>query len=169
METIRVLEVFEDFEALKQEVMEIYTAHKNLENQVILQTNVEGVEDWHTGVGQVEHLEDKMENDYIYLQPSLKGTLLEKYILKYGGFRTRIMGMSPKSSYSIHSDYTSRIHIPIITNNHCWMVWPHLQKCVHMRERVVYWTDTRKKHTAINGSLTDERIHVVMCVEHPPA
>ncbi len=169
MEVIRVLEVFEEHEALKKEVMEIYLAHKNPENQVILQTKVEGIEDWHTGVGQVESLETKMENDYIHVQPSLKGSLIEKYILKYNGFRTRIMGMSPKSSYSTHADYTSRIHIPIITNTHSWMIWPHMQRCAHLRESVIYWTDTRKKHTAVNGSLTDERIHIVMCVENPPA
>lgn len=168
METIRVLEVFDELEALKTEVMDIYLAHKNQENQVILQTNVEGVEDWHTGVGQVEHLENKLENDYVHIQPSLKGSLLEKYITKYGGFRTRIMGMTTKSSYSVHSDFTSRVHIPIVTNFHAWMIWPHLHKCHHLRAGVIYWTDTTKKHTAINGSLTDERIHVVMCVDYPP-
>ena len=33
METIRVLEVFNELEALKKEVMDIYLVHKNQENQ----------------------------------------------------------------------------------------------------------------------------------------
>jgi hypothetical protein len=171
MEIIKALEVIDPKSAKKLtiEVLDAFERHQDGSGQVILQTNQDGVEDWHTGVGQVEALETKMENDFVFIQPSLKGTLIEQYIKKYNGFRTRIMAMSPKSSYTVHKDYTPRVHIPIVTNPNAWMVWPNHQRCYHLRDGAVYYTDTTKPHTALNGSLDEVRIHIVMCIETPLA
>lgn len=71
--------------------------------------------------------------------------------------------MPPRKCYSVHQDPTPRLHIPIITNEHCWMVWPKDQFCVHLNEGYVYWTNTQKYHSFLNGG-TEDRIHIVMCV-----
>lgn len=165
MDYIKVLENFDRYAELKEQVLELYYRLKPENYQLILQTKEEGVEDWFSGSGMIEQLGDKTEDDFVHVQPSLKGTLLEEIIVKHNAFRTRIMCMPPKSSYSVHRDYTPRIHIPITTNFHSWMLWPHYHKCYHLREGVVYWTDTRLKHSAMNGSLVEDRIHIVMCVD----
>jgi hypothetical protein len=170
MKSVKLLEIIKDFQELKKEVLDVFYKNIREENstQIMCQTNQPGVEDWYTGVGRVESLENKHEDDYFHIQPSLKGSLIEKYILKYNGFRTRIMSMPPKSVYTVHADNTPRIHIPIVTNEHCWMVWPFEQECHHLNESFSYLTDTKKIHTAFNGSLTSHRIHIVMCVDNPP-
>lgn len=153
-----------DFEKLKLEVLDSLEKYAGEENQIILQTLQEGLEDWHTGVGKVEQLDVKMENDYFHIQPSLAGTELEKIMKRYSAFRTRIMRMPPKFCYSVHEDATPRIHIPIVTNNQAWMVWPYESKTILLREGLTYWTDTTRHHTFFNGS-DDYRIHLVMCVD----
>ena len=169
MEIIKALEVLDPKTAKKliTEVLDAYEKHQDGSGQVILQTNRQGVEDWHTGVGQVEALEDKTEDDFVHIQPSLQGSLIEKYIKKYKGFRARIMAMNPKSSYTVHKDFTPRVHIPIVTNQNAWMVWPNHQRCFQLKAGAVYYTDTTKHHTALNGSMDEVRIHIVMCIEPP--
>lgn len=157
-----------DFDKLKDEVLDCLEKHAEDQNQIILQTLDCGVEDWHTGCGRVEQLDIKMENDYVHVQPSLAGTELERLMKQYGAFRTRIMRMPPKFCYSVHEDATPRIHVPIITNNQAWMVWPYESKTFLLREKLIYWTDTTKHHTFLNGS-DEYRIHLVMCVEGLPA
>lgn len=162
--TIKIIKEKIDFDQLKIEVLDALEKHSDGSNQIILQTLTEGVEDWNTGVGRVEELDIKMENDYVYIQPSLAGSELERIMKQYNAFRTRIMRMPAKFCYSVHKDATPRIHIPIITNTQAWMVWPYDSKTFLLRESLIYWTDTTKHHTFFNGS-DEDRIHLVMCVE----
>ena len=168
IQPVKIINIVKDFNELRSEVLDLFAKYGKDKNQIILQTNQKNVEDWHTGVGRVEDLKEKIENDYMHIQPSLKGSLIEKYILKFKGFRTRIMNLPPKTVYTVHADATKRIHIPIITNKHCWMTWPHNNYCIQLKEGLIYETDTTIVHTAFNGSLTSHRIHVVMCVDNPP-
>jgi hypothetical protein len=165
---VKTINIVDDFNKLRFEVLDLFAKHGKQENQIILQSNKEGVEDWYTGIGRVEDLKEKEEDDYVHIQPSLKGSLIEKYILKYNGFRTRIMNLPPKTVYTVHADATKRIHIPIVTNKHSWMTWPHINYCIQLKEGLIYETDTTIAHTAFNGSLTSHRIHIVMCVDNPP-
>lgn len=168
IQAVKIIEVVKDFKALQTEVLDLFHKYSKEENQIILQTNKEGIEDWYGGIGRVEDLESKIEDDYVHIQPSLKGSLIEKYILKYNGFRTRIMNLPPKVVYTVHADATKRIHIPIITNKHCWMIWPHNDYCIQLKEGFSYETDTTLTHTAFNGSPMSHRIHIVMCVDNQP-
>lgn len=162
---LQPLNEIDNFENLKKEVLQIIQDHGQSESQIILQSLDPVAEDWKIGTGRINELEISEEQKYIYIHSQLKNTLIENLILKYNGFRTRIMIMSPNKTYSVHADPTPRIHIPITTNDECWMIWPHHNQCKRMAPGFVYWTDTTKKHTFINGGLT-ERIHVVMCIEN---
>jgi hypothetical protein len=167
MEILKLLDECENFALFKEEVLTAIKTHsrKGEDNsQFMLQTLEEGQEDWHTGVGRVEQLEVKMENDYVHIQPSLKGTMIEKMLLKYNGYRARIMVMHPRNVYTVHADSTARIHIPVVTNMNCWMVWPFNQRCYQLKAGYVYQTDTTKRHTFFNGDMTQTRIHIVMCI-----
>jgi hypothetical protein len=165
---LKILRKLENFELIKQEVFDLVTQigfqgpHKN---QIICQSLIDNGEDWETGIGSVEELEVQKEQEYKYLQPSLKGTQIENIINEFSAFRSRIMVMQPKSCYSLHSDHTPRIHIPITSNNGCWMIWPLKNKCYRLMPGQLYWTDTTQHHTFINGGL-EPRIHMVICVNH---
>jgi hypothetical protein len=159
---VRPLYRLDEFEKLRTEVQEIIQTVTFEKNQIICQ-NLSGHDDWHIGIGSIEELEEKEEKKYCYLNSKLKNTELEKLIQKHNAYRTRIMLMPPRQCYSVHSDPTPRLHIPLITNRHCWMIWPTHNSCYHLKDNIVYWTDTTKNHTFINGGLED-RIHIVMCI-----
>ena len=78
-------------------------------------------------------------------------------------FRTRVLILKPKVCYSIHRDPFKRIHIPIITNEKCWLIVD--KEIMHLpADGNYYKIDTTKQHTALNGS-TEDRIHIVGCID----
>jgi len=160
---ISTIERLPDYAALVSEVQELIARVGFANNQLICQGRSSDTEDWHLGTGSIYELEHKDEDSYSNIFPSLEGTLIAKYIKRYGGFRTRIMNMNPRHCYSVHRDPTPRVHIPIVTNRECWMIWPFNKECERMPVGNAYWTDTTKHHTFINSGLED-RIHMVICV-----
>jgi hypothetical protein len=164
---LKILKKVDEFELLKKEILELVDRvgfQGPYKNQIICQSLTEGVEDWQTGIGRIEELEIQKEQEYKHLQPSLKGTKIENIINEFSAFRSRILVMQPRSCYSVHSDPTPRIHIPIVVNSGCWMVWPNHQQCHHLMPGLIYQTNTTKSHTFINGG-DDIRIHLVLCVD----
>lgn len=157
------LDIIDNFEQLKTEVLNIV---KNISaDQIMCQGLQTSPSDWLTGAGRINELEHNQERDYCVINPALNGTILEEYIKKYNGFRTRIMVMPGRHCYSIHPDPTPRIHIPIVTSKQAWMIWPYNNQCYQLQTGHAYWTDTRKYHTFINGADVT-RIHLVMCVNN---
>jgi hypothetical protein len=75
-------------------------------------------------------------------------------------FRGRFMLSKPKTCLSWHTDFTSRIHIPIYTSEQCFMVIEN--SVINLNFGKTYWVNTLKPHTAINAS-SDIRIHLVFC------
>lgn len=114
---------------------------------------------WVSAVGKTKDYDSRYDN----LNPYFKGTLFEEIILKYQLKRTRFLWMNGKSCYSMHKDNTPRLHIPIITNPQCFMIF-QIGTIQHLKSGSVYWVDTRKSHTAMNGSDL-ERLHLVGAVE----
>jgi Aspartyl/Asparaginyl beta-hydroxylase len=73
--------------------------------------------------------------------------------------RTRIMRMASKVCYSWHMDETPRIHVPLITNLHAFLIVSNESK--HLSEGKLWYVDTTKPHTAMNcGDL--DRYHLVV-------
>jgi hypothetical protein len=155
----------ENFNLLRSEILTIVNSVEHQQNQIICQTLEEGVEDFSTGTGKIDELNEQDEKKYKFINPSLKNTYLHEIISRHNAYRTRILKLNPRSCYSIHSDISARIHIPIETNDQCWMIWPTISFCVKLQEGYAYWTDTRKPHTYLNGDKNLVRIHLVMVVE----
>jgi|AntAceMinimDraft_6_1070360.scaffolds.fasta_scaffold00725_19 hypothetical protein len=88
---------------------------------------------------------------------SIINTISETYTIQ----RTRFMMSKPKTCLSTHTDPTKRIHIPIYTNNDCYMVFT--DKVFRMLPGKVYIADTTHDHTAVNTSY-QFRTHLVMCL-----
>jgi hypothetical protein len=160
---VRPLYKIEDFQTLVQEVQTVIQKVGFEKNQIICQSLEINPNNWYAGIGSIEELAEKEERKYNQIHSDLKGSYLERIINQHNGYRTRIMLMPPRQCYSIHADPSKRIHIPIITNNQCWMVWPNNSACHQLTIERAYITDTTQPHTFINGGLED-RIHLVMCV-----
>lgn len=161
---IHIKEEIEDFPILKKQILDLLEKIPTVKNQISCQYLENQNPDWHCSVGSLEELEEKDETKYNLIHPALTGSEIETLIKKYNGYRARIMVMPPRQTYSVHSDFSPRIHIPILTNDQCWMIWPYHSKCARLVEGKAYWTDTTKFHTAINGHKNETRVHLVFCV-----
>ena len=85
-------------------------------------------------------------------------TLSEHY--KLG--RVRILRLDSRTSLSYHRDPEARLHIPIITNPGALMIVD--KGAHHMKaDGSVYYVDTTKYHTALNGG-NEARIHLVATI-----
>jgi aspartyl/asparaginyl beta-hydroxylase (cupin superfamily) len=129
--------------------------------QVGLQGHKPGLnpmDEWKQSTGRVANVQYP-EN---YFKYDLWSTpTINRYINKYGLKRTRIMKSSSKTCLTLHNDMTKRVHIPLITNDQCFMV---IDSQVHYLEPgKIYLTDTTKLHTAVNAS-PSFRVHIVGCM-----
>ena len=100
------------------------------------------------------------EKDFIF--PLFDMPYTNSVIKDLGMYRTRVMRMYSNTCYSYHKDPTMRIHIPLITNDKCFMVIDD-EVIRHPADGNHYIVDTTKMHTAINGS-PEERIHIIGCI-----
>jgi hypothetical protein len=158
------LENIDDFDVLVKEVTDLIDSIGPNSNQIICQQMSPNETSWTNGIGRIDQLDHQDEHLYTFINKELAGSKLAELIKKYKAFRTRIMILPPRQCYSIHADPTPRLHIPIITNKQSWMIWPHLNICEKMRLGKIYWTDTTKHHSFLNGGET-VRVHIVMGVE----
>jgi len=126
--------------------------------QFILQ-GVEGQTDKNYGTGKILNLgNEHEESDFIY--PLYDIPYTNQILKDLGLYRTRIMCMRPKTCYTLHWDWSKRIHIPLRGKlDMCFMLVDG--EVVWMKERgKVYHVDTTKEHTAVNAS-KELRWHLV--------
>ena len=84
-------------------------------------------------------------------------------IKKFGLYRTRVLRLFPHQCYTYHKDPTKRIHIPLISNEKCFMIVG--KKLMQLpADGSYHLIDTTQLHTAINAHERKERIHIVGCV-----
>jgi hypothetical protein len=70
------------------------------------------------------------------------------------------MIIKPKTCLTLHADPRKRIHIPIETNEDCFLMID--QYAHHLSaDGSAYLVDTTKLHTSINASLGINRTHIV--------
>lgn len=112
-----------------------------------------------------KHTKTYTEADFNLLNPKFNGTVLEDVfnMLKtnHSVGRIRLMKSEPKTCLTWHKDDSTRIHYPIKTQEGCRMIID--DEVMHMPANTWWHTDTKKPHTAFNGSKED-RIHLVACV-----
>ena len=142
-----------DLNGLSRECKEILSSHNSL--QVGLQSDKPNGS-WRDAIGKGTYMK---ETDFIY--PVFAYPLINHYIKKYNMHRTRIFVSNPKTCLSWHHDRLPRIHIPIQTDPGCIMIVEN--EAMHLEAGSVYRVDTRKYHSAMNGSKRN-RIHIVGCI-----
>lgn len=156
-------------------------------NQVCINTTPENEWDYTTGTGSLvydwdkskiitdEHGNERIhvperekhlnEYDFTVLCKHFKRTVLEdiynQLTQKYYVGRVRLMRSKPKTCLSWHKDNSRRIHLPIKTQEGCFMVIEN--EILHLKKDKWYLTDTIPHHTAFNASRED-RIHLVAVV-----
>lgn len=100
---------------------------------------------------------DKVEHTYNI--PLFDIPYINRIIKENNLVRTRLMKMKSKSCYLWHADKTKRLHIPVYTHAHCFLLID--EDRIHLpADGTAYIVDTTKNHTALNCSKID-RIHIV--------
>jgi len=127
--------------------------------------NVKDGEEWYEACGRLRDLFPfKSNSDFTIINQELKGSYIE-FLCKelesdYNIGRARIMLLEPRKCMSLHVDLSKRIHVPIITNTDALMIINN--EIFHMEaDGSAYLTDTTKKHTALNASTTQHRVHLL--------
>jgi hypothetical protein len=128
--------------------------------QICLQ-GIDAEMDPYFGSRTLKHITDEGfdEEDFnVFLFPELDYT--NSIIEDLNMFRTRVMILKPKTCLSLHADPRKRIHIPIDTNENCFLMID--QYAHHLpADGSAYLVDTTKLHTPINASLGTNRMHIV--------
>lgn len=161
---VETLDQISNIEKLVQEVSELISKVAAETSQISCQMSTPESENYLESTGSLSNLENKLEAAYQFIPQSLKDTEIAKIIQHYKGYRARIMRMEPRKCYSVHRDIFKRIHVPIVTNEQCWMIWPYENGCFHLEQGFAYLTDTTQAHTFINGHDSQIRIHLVMSI-----
>jgi len=149
---IDVTELLDFYNQIEQTILWTEYGHKG--RQTSLQFK-EGEDPWISGLGKRE----SDELAYFNLNPFYKNTPFEKIINEYGLLRTRLMWMYPYACYSMHQDYTPRLHIPLVTNLDCYFIFKPAT-IVHLEIGKIYRAETRIPHTFINCS-DSPRLHLI--------
>lgn len=106
-----------------------------------------------------------LETDFTSISNIFRGTNFESMINevrnRFTIGRGRIMSLSPHKCLSWHRDTEPRLHLPLKTNEKCFMVIE--DEVQHLSANQWWLTDTLKEHTAFNGS-NEVRTHLVLCV-----
>jgi hypothetical protein len=156
IDTINIQEILNSYYAIEKSV--VWTDYGYSGKQVGLQYRKDE-DPWTSAVGRSkgDELSFDILNDFFI------NSVFEKIINQYNLKRTRLMWLGAKCCYSMHRDYTPRVHIPLVTNPQCLFVFKH-GEIEYLESGNVYWVDTRKDHSAMNGS-NDWRLHLVGAVE----
>ena len=161
---IEVLEDGIDIGAILEEANNIKLALKTGWSRVhqiglqAIEPNVNPRTEYKKSIGRLKNL-DYPETYFKYTMWDTP--VINRYIQKYGMFRTRIMISKAKSCLTRHADLSKRIHIPLFTNEDCFMVID--DRTYYLEPGKIYLTNTTKKHTAVNAS-QKIRGHIVGCV-----
>ena len=132
--------------------------------QICLQ-GVKGSDDYFLGCGvggNEKSSERKQRHDYStsdFKYPLFNMPYVNDFMKKYEMTHTRVMKLLPKTCYSYHKDKSKRIHVPVTTNPHCWILIE--EQISHLPANGSHYVvDTTKMHTAINSS-HEERTHIL--------
>lgn len=163
--------VYPEFQSVLDQCQQLIKTHEdwndNIHGQIAIQTNDDSKEDWYAGTGLSKEKTARWEHSFDKLQPSLVGTAIDDYLkwLAVPVYRTRLMLSKEKSCYSVHRDFSPRLHLPLITNTQCnFLITDPLQMFHLPADGTTTWVNTKLPHTFFNGS-TMRRFHLVMIVK----
>ena len=131
----------------------------NFNDQICLQ-GVDDNPDPFFGCCTISNVKPYKETDFT--EPNFNLPYINSIIEELNMYRTRVLVLKPKVCYSIHSDPVKRIHIPVYTNENCWIIVN--KEIMHLpADGNYYEIDTTQYHTALNGS-EEYRVHIVGCI-----
>ncbi len=123
-------------------------------DQILLQT-VKGKDPFYGSRAGNEFEEDEFQFcEFFWPEMTYTNSILEKF----GLVRSRIMNLKSKTCLSYHKDPTPRFHMPIITNENCFLIID--KKVHHLSVGKCYIIDSTLPHTAVNASFED-RLHII--------
>jgi len=161
---IEVLEENIDFKKILEEAnsvkMFLNSGWKDID-QVGLQAHkpdLDPTDEWKSSVGKGSQLQYP---ETYFKYPLFQLPTINRIMEKYGMKRTRIMKSNPKTCLTIHEDLTKRIHIPLITNDKCFMAIE--DRNYYLEPGKIYLTNTTLRHTAVIAS-DNFRVHIVGCI-----
>ena len=159
MNDIQKLETEIDTTRILNEISTFIFSMEKFSDQICIQGVDENMDPFY-GSRRINQLNKDLysEQDFnVNLFPELDYTNM--IISELSMCRTRVMRMAPKTCLSYHVDPTKRIHIPIETNEKCFLL---IDKTAHYLpdDDCAYMVNTKKYHTAINASF-DTRTHLV--------
>ena len=144
-----------DLDIIQNELMVL----PKFDDQICLQC-LKNSSDAFIGCGKVSKFAPHKEEDFKY--PIFDLPYINSLIEKLNMYRTRVLILHSKVCYTLHRDDSKRIHIPIVTNEKCWLIIN--KELIHFpADGSYYEIDTTQKHTAVNASWKD-RIHIVGCI-----
>lgn len=168
-----------DFKKLKTEIEDLIASYPfdSKTNQISFKRRDGVAPTFYDGVGSLaDFSQNKMlayEKDFVNYHPDLESTYILEVCKKVESAiylnvgRVRLMRLPPRRCSSVHADDNIRIHIPIKTNSEAIFQFVDTPPVNFAADGRVYWTNTLKKHFIMNGSLHEERIHLVFSTFSP--
>jgi hypothetical protein len=124
------------------------------ENQVMLQGTEENSNYHLHSTDQYDYIDSDF-SELLFDIPYINSIIKELNL-----YRTRIMGLKPKTCLTWHRDAFRRVHIPLISDWRCLFVVE--DKAIHLpADGSAYYVDTNKFHTVFNGTFNITRLHLV--------
>lgn len=160
-----------DLPRLKEAVFQIIAKYPfNTINQLNLTSPSETEQSVYQGIGSIYNRETKVwlarESDFIFFNKEFESNyLFEVYtalkeFIPWNIGRVRIMKLEPKRCYSFHRDDDYRVHIALETNPQCFLMFMPGPYVNIPADGTLFFTNTMKTHSAMNGGMTD-RYHLV--------
>jgi len=152
VEDIDIAKITEQYQSLEQGIQ--WTVY-NKGKQTSIQYK-ETEDPWTSSAGTSRG----KERTFNCLNPYFANSIFEDIINRYDLTRSRLMWINPGSCYSMHTDETQRIHIPIVTSEQSFIVFKE-GLVEHMPVGHIYLVDTTRPHTVMNCSMSEARLHFV--------
>jgi hypothetical protein len=157
------LKNFYNLDKVKLEIDQLANQHGWWQDSQISLQSPDG--NFHEGNGKIEQSKYN-ERDFNKLNIP-ENWEIARFVQENKLYRTRIMKLKPKQCYSVHKDRTPRVHLAVETHQSCLFILDNRAFQIPADGRA-YYVDTTKPHTALNGTLDLERIHIVGCIGEEP-
>lgn len=122
--------------------------------------NIEDPWNFIDGMENLSIYKNAIEQDFCKINNRFIESELSHVIKKFNLYRSRIMVLKEKTSYSMHADPYYRLHIPIFSNDEAFFYFPKHEKTFILEEGKVYKVNTTETHTFVNTS-EKNRVHFV--------
>lgn len=148
-----------DLDKLKEDVYNVVNESGWGEKNQICLTHPPDNESWFAGSGSFINNRTFTEMN-MFLVDSYYEQVHHTLMNDYPFNRVRIMKLPGQKCFSLHSDTNKRIHIPIETNEQCLMIIDDEVKRMPA-DGSAWLTNTTRPHTALNGNLIFDRLHLL--------